>query len=64
MTRLSTEDNIIIRNTTVPTPTGPGATTTVNRYPMRISTHVWHDPADVDRALMAIRRIALTLASS
>lgn len=63
VTRLSSEDNIIIRNTTVPTPTAPGATTTVSRYPMRLSTHLWHDPADVDRALAAIRRIALTLAS-
>ena len=64
VTRMSSEDNIVIRNTTVPTPTAPGATTTVNRFPMRLSTHVWHDPADVDRALAAIRRIALTLASS
>jgi selenocysteine lyase/cysteine desulfurase len=62
VTRLSTEDNIVIRNTTVPTPTARGATTTVNRFPIRISTHLWHDPDDVDRALAAIRRIAVSLA--
>lgn len=63
VTRLSSEDNIIIRNTTVPTPTTRGATTTVNRFPLRISTHVWHDADDVDRALMAIRRIAMSIAN-
>lgn len=63
VTRLSSEDSIIIRNTTVPTPTARGATTTVNRFPVRMSTHVWHDADDVDRALMAIRRVAMTLAN-
>jgi len=62
VTRLSTEDNIVIRNTTVPVPVSVGSRTTANRFPMRISTHVWHDADDVDRALGAIRRIALTLA--
>jgi len=62
VTRLSTEDNIVIRNTTVPTPVSRGSNTTVNRFPMRVSTHVWHDPDDVDRALTAIRRIAVSLA--
>ncbi len=62
VSRLSTEDNIVIRNTTVPVPTARGATTTVNRYPMRLSTHLWHDPDDVDRALSAIRRIAVSQA--
>ncbi len=51
VTRMQSEDNIIIRNTTVPTPGGL-------RYPIRLSTHVWHDPADVDRALASARRIA------
>lgn len=62
VTRLGSEDNIVIRNTTVPVPTARGATTTVNRYPMRVSTHLWHDPDDVDRALAAIRRIAVSQA--
>ena len=41
----------MVRNTTVPTSGG-------NRFPLRMSTHVWHDPADIDRCLAAARRIA------
>ncbi len=51
VTRMLNEDGIIVRNTTVPTPGG-------NRYPLRLSTHLWHDPADVDRALTSARRLA------
>jgi selenocysteine lyase/cysteine desulfurase len=51
VTRMLNEDGIIVRNTTVPTPGG-------NRYPLRLSTHLWHDPADVDRALSSARRLA------
>lgn len=51
VSRMSSEDNIIVRNTTVPTPGG-------NRYPLRMSTHLWHDPNDVDKALASARRIA------
>jgi isopenicillin-N epimerase len=63
VTRLLAEDNIVIRNTTVPVPTAAGSTTTANRYPMRISTHLWHDADDVDRAVNAIRRIAVSQAA-
>ena len=51
VSRMASEDNIVVRNTTVPTPAG-------NRYPLRLSTHLWHDAADVDRALASARRIA------
>ena len=51
VSRLLSEDNIVVRNTTVPTSGG-------NRFPLRMSTHVWHDPADIDRCLAAARRIA------
>jgi selenocysteine lyase/cysteine desulfurase len=44
-------------------PTAAGSTTTANRYPMRISTHLWHDADDVDRAVNAIRRIAVSQAA-
>lgn len=60
--RLGTESNIVIRNTTVPRITGAG--TTVNEFPLRLSTHLWHDPNDVDRALAAIRTIATEIAAS
>jgi selenocysteine lyase/cysteine desulfurase len=45
--RLRDEYGIIIRNTSAAVRTGP--TTTVNHYPLRVSTHLWHDAADVDR---------------
>ena len=34
---------------------GRGATTTVNSYPMRVSTHLWHDPDDVDRVTVEVK---------
>ena len=51
VSRMLSEDGIVVRNTTVPTAGG-------SRYPLRMSTHLWHDPADVDRALASARRIA------
>lgn len=45
--RLNSEYGIIIRNTTTPVRTG--ATTTQNHFPLRVSTHLWHDARDVDR---------------
>ena len=35
------------RNTTVPVPNAAGGLT--NHYPLRASTHLWHDRRDVDR---------------
>jgi isopenicillin-N epimerase len=49
-------DNIVVRNTT--TPRIIGANTLQNVLPIRLSTHLWHDPADIDRALSAILRHA------
>jgi selenocysteine lyase/cysteine desulfurase len=53
--RLAAE-GIVIRNTTTPRITA--ANTLQNVFPLRISTHLWHDPNDVDRVLAAARRIA------
>jgi selenocysteine lyase/cysteine desulfurase len=60
VTRMQNERNIIIRNTTTPRITA--ANTLGNVFPVRISTHLWHDPADIDRALLAIREIASEIA--
>jgi selenocysteine lyase/cysteine desulfurase len=57
---MQNERNIIIRNTTTPRITA--ANTLGNVFPVRISTHLWHDPADIDRALLAIREIASEIA--
>ncbi|AEG94313.1 aminotransferase class V-fold PLP-dependent enzyme [Ramlibacter tataouinensis] len=62
VTRLGTERNIVIRNTTVPRLVS--ADTTVNEFPLRISTHLWHDPNDVDRMLEAVRALAVEIAAS
>lgn len=60
--RLQAERNIIVRNTTTPKITAAG--TLQNVFPIRMSTHLWHDPNDVDRALTAIREIATQIANS
>ena len=62
VSRMLSERNIIIRNTTTARITGNG--TTDNVYPVRISTHLWHDPADVDRVLSAVRELATQIANS
>lgn len=51
VSRMSSEDGIVIRNTTVPT-------SNRNRYPLRMSTHLWHDADDIDKVLASARRIA------
>ena len=55
-------EGIVIRNTTTPRITGPG--TLQNVFPLRLSTHLWHDPNDVDRVLAAVRRIATEIAAA
>jgi isopenicillin-N epimerase len=47
VTRMLNEYGFVIRNTTTPVRTS--ATTTANNYPMRVSTHLWHNRADIDR---------------
>jgi isopenicillin-N epimerase len=54
-------DKIIVRNTTTPRITGRG--TLQNVYPIRISTHLWHDPNDVDRVLNALRTAAIEVSN-
>jgi selenocysteine lyase/cysteine desulfurase len=54
--------NIIVRNTTTPRITGRG--TLENVYPIRISTHLWHDPNDVDRVLNALRISAIEIVAA
>lgn len=56
VTRLSTEYGIVVRNTTVPVPIAGGGTT--NHYPLRVSTHLWHDRRDVDRLVAACLDLA------
>jgi selenocysteine lyase/cysteine desulfurase len=60
--RLSAERNLIVRNTSTPRITGAG--TLQNVMPIRMSTHLWHDPADVDKALNDIREIAGQIATA
>ncbi len=60
--RLLAERNIVIRNTTTPRIVGAG--TLQNVFPIRMSTHLWHDPNDVDKVLAAIRDIAREIANS
>jgi isopenicillin-N epimerase len=55
-------EGIVIRNTTTPRIVGAG--TLQNVFPLRLSTHLWHDPNDVDRVLAAIRRVALEIAAA
>ncbi|HEX2546594.1 MAG TPA: aminotransferase class V-fold PLP-dependent enzyme [Ramlibacter sp.] len=61
VTRLQNERNIIVRNTTTPQILAGG--TLQNIFPIRMSTHLWHDPNDIDRALAAIREIAMQIAA-
>lgn len=56
VSRMSTEAGIVVRNTSTPVRNSAG--TLVNHFPIRISTHLWHSAADVDRALDAIADIA------
>jgi isopenicillin-N epimerase len=60
--RLQAERNLVVRNTTTPSITAAG--TLQNVYPIRMSTHLWHDPADVDRALSDIKAIAEQIAAA
>ena len=57
-----TAENIIVRNTTTPKIVGAGQLQNV--FPIRMSTHLWHDPNDVDRALTRIRAIAAEIANA
>jgi selenocysteine lyase/cysteine desulfurase len=56
VSRLSNEYGIVVRNTTVPVPNAGGGTT--NHYPLRVSTHLWHDRRDVDRLVEACLDLA------
>ncbi len=56
VSRVLNERSIIVRNTSTPRITGAGSLQTV--FPIRMSTHLWHDPADIDRALGAIFELA------
>jgi selenocysteine lyase/cysteine desulfurase len=48
---MNTEYGFVVRNTTVPVPLAGG--TTENHYPIRVSTHLWHDARDVRRFVRA-----------
>jgi len=61
LSRLSAE-NIIVRNTTTPQITGAGKLQNV--LPIRMSTHLWHDVADIDKALAAIHKHARDIATA
>jgi selenocysteine lyase/cysteine desulfurase len=56
VSRLNAEYGIVVRNTTVPVPNASGGTT--NHYPLRVSTHLWHDRRDVDRFVEACLDLA------
>lgn len=45
VSRLNAEYGIVVRNTTVPVPVGGGVLE--NHYPLRVSTHLWHDARNV-----------------
>lgn len=59
--RLGTQ-NIVVRNTSTPRISAAGTTQTV--YPMRVSTHLWHDPNDIDRLIDAVRTAAIDIANA
>ena len=54
---LLAERNLVVRNSTVPRLTA--ADTTVNEFAIRLSTHLWHSPSQVDAALALIRSTAI-----
>ena len=54
---LLAESNLVVRNSTVPRLTA--ANTTVSELPIRMSTHLWHSPSQVDAALALIRSKAI-----
>ncbi len=56
------ERNLVVRNTTVPRLTA--ADTTVNEFPIRLSTHLWHGPSQVDNALALIRSTAIEVVAA
>jgi isopenicillin-N epimerase len=56
VTRLLDEYGIVVRNTTTPVLQPSG--TTQNHFPIRISTHLWHNARDVDRVLDAMWELA------
>lgn len=56
VSRLNAEYGIVVRNTTVPVPNAAGGLT--NHYPLRVSTHLWHDRRDVDRLVDACMDLA------
>lgn len=56
------ERNLVVRNTTTPRITA--ANTIVNEFPMRLSTHLWHSPSQVDNALALIRSTAIEIAAA
>ncbi len=54
---LLAERNLVVRNSTVPRLVS--ANTMVNELPIRLSTHLWHSPTQVDNALALIRSTAI-----
>lgn len=50
--RLEDEHGIVVRNTSTPTPDGQ------THHPIRVSTHLFHNSDDVDRAIRAIWKVS------
>jgi selenocysteine lyase/cysteine desulfurase len=57
VTRLREDYNLVVRSTTVHMPNGE------DHYPLRVSTHLFHDRRDVDYAVEAIVDLAERFAS-
>lgn len=43
-------------------PTSGAGKIATNQFPLRISTHVWHDADDVDALIDALKRLVPTIA--
>jgi isopenicillin-N epimerase len=56
---LLAERNLVVRFSIVPRLTAPN--TTVIELPIRLSTHLWHSPSQVDAALALIRSTAIEI---
>lgn len=59
VTRMLNEYGIVVRNTTVPVPNSAGVLE--NHYPIRVSTHLWHSPRDVDTFFEAASELAVKM---
>jgi selenocysteine lyase/cysteine desulfurase len=57
VTRMRTEYGIVIRNVNVPV-----IGSAVDHWPLRISTHLWHDFDDVDRVFSAMKDLSNKMA--